>query len=298
MQSVCIGVNNCAEEVIDHIKNELKNMKAEKVNYSVTKNEKLISIVYSIEDEIYFSPKPVNLFNKMKICISNALADYIIRQYEERIIKKIINSYYCYFNNIEKKEIFRLVYDIIKNDELFSDNLLKFNRKNIIFQKLVDYFQASDSIILDGFINFRLKEYMKILGTIVDRAVDEFLVEKEYQEFIKLLKYFVEIQEPKYIIVHVIFENISDSYILYDHSGNDITNECVKEYLSDIIDEEINKDDLLVSSLISFAPRRIIMHMGGVVENKEIVDTIQSIFSGKIIICNGCEFCLADNIIK
>ena len=80
MQSVCIGVNNCAEEVIDHIKNELKNMKAEKVNYSVTKNEKLISIVYSIEDEIYFSPKPVNLFNKMKICISNALADYIIRQ--------------------------------------------------------------------------------------------------------------------------------------------------------------------------------------------------------------------------
>ena len=45
----------------------------------------------------------------------------------------------------------------------------------------MDYFDNSNSIILDGFVNFRLKDYIKDLEEIVDKAVDDFLTDREYR---------------------------------------------------------------------------------------------------------------------
>ena len=42
----------------------------------------------------------------------------------------------------------------------------------------MEYFESSNTIILDGFINFRLKDYLKDLEEIVEKAVDNFLMEK------------------------------------------------------------------------------------------------------------------------
>ncbi len=79
----------------------------------------------------------------------------------------------------------------------FINTLYQIRRRNVIVRKLMDYFENTDSLILDGFVNFRLKDYMKDLEEIVDKAVDDFLMEREYKEFIRLLRYFVDIQEPK-----------------------------------------------------------------------------------------------------
>ncbi len=108
-------------------------------------------------------------------------------------------------------------------------------------------------MILEGFVNFRLKEYIKDLEEIVDKAVDDFLMEREYREFIRLLRYFVDIQEPKFNTIHVI-AGYDDKYILLNEEKREITNECIQEFMNDISNEEINYDDLLVSSLITMAP--------------------------------------------
>ncbi len=52
------------------------------------------------------------------------------------------------------------------------------------------------------------------------RGIDEFTVEKEYREFIKILQYFVESQEPKYDLVHLVFEDMD--YKLLDGKGDAI----------------------------------------------------------------------------
>ena len=79
-------------------------------------------------------------------------------------------------------------------------------------------------------------------------------MENEYREFIRLLKYFVDIQEPKYENIHIIATN-HGTYTLLDDRREEITNECIKEYLNEISESEINYDDLLVSSLITLAPK-------------------------------------------
>jgi hypothetical protein len=50
---------------------------------------------------------------------------------------------------------------------------------------------------LDGFLSFRLKEYRGRLAEVVDKAVDEYMMDMEYKEFIRVLRYFVDVQEAQ-----------------------------------------------------------------------------------------------------
>jgi len=62
----------------------------------------------------------------------------------------------------------------------------------------------------------------------------------------------VDIQEPKFNAVHII-AGYDNKYVLLDENKNEITNECLQEFVNDIPEGEINYDDLLVSSLITMA---------------------------------------------
>ncbi len=293
MQCLCIGVNGSAVEVMQHIKKELRQLKNKRINYSINKisSDGLTSIICTLDEGRFYREKNIESYKVLKTHISNALADYIIRQYEERLLTRIINGNFCYFNGAERKEILSRALKIIRNeDRAFINSLFQIKRRNIIVKGLMDYFENSNNIILDGFVNFRLKEYMKDLEDVADKAVDDFLMDREYREFIRLLRYFVDIQEPKIDTVHVLVD-YENRYMLLDGMKREITNECIHEYMSEISVGEINYDDLLVSSLITFAPRKIFLHGTGRFRNKELMETIKNIFSGRVFICQGCEVC-------
>jgi len=299
MRFLSIGVNKRADDVVEHLTNELKQLKSDNIDYTVNEvnSDGSTSIICSINDDRLLNEKSVQSYDTLTVHVSNALADYIIKQYEDKLISRIINSNYCYFNSNEKKEIQSLALRIIRNDDKnFLNSLFQIRRRNIIIRKLLDYFEGSDSLILDGFVNFRLKDYMKDLEEVVDKAVDEFLMEREYKEFIRLLKYFVEIQDPKFNVIHVIV-GYDNKYILLDENKMEITNECIQEFVNEISEGEINYDDLLVSSLITLAPRKIILHSTGQFKNKELLETIKNVFSGRVSICTGCDICMV-NMVK
>ena len=79
-------------------------------------------------------------------------------------------------------------------------------------QCLQDYISHYDYVNVDGLIRFRLRMWLKYLRKTLDLVVDDFLLEKEYQEFIKLLKYFVSLQYPKTKQIHVVL-NDDGSYL-------------------------------------------------------------------------------------
>jgi len=236
--------------------------------------------------------KSKSIIESLKADIANALAQFILKKYEKKFIMKIIYSNYCYFNSGEKKEILKNALKNIMNldkDNIFND-LFFIRRKNIISKKLLEYLDTSNIIILDGFITFRLQDYIKELEEVVDKAVDDYLTEKEYKEFIRLLKYFVDIQEPKSDTVHVLY-GYDKKYILLDQNKREITNECIKDFINEVAEGEINYDDLLVSSLITLAPKKIYIHSVNRIKNKELIETIKNVFLGKVVCCECCELC-------
>ena len=293
MQFLSIGVNKETDDIIDQIKFELEKSKIKQNKYSIqnevnSNGSNFIVLSYSPEKELEYSntSKSALVFH-----ISNALADYIISKYEEKLIARTISSNYCYFNSVEKKEILKLAKKIINSeDKNLLSSIFQVRRHNIIVKRLLDYFENSNSIILDGFVNFRLKEYIKDIEDIVDKAVDDFLMEREYMEFIRLLRYFVDIQNPKFNTVHVVI-NFDNKYILMDETKKEITDDFIQEFMNELSQGEINHDDLLVSSLITLAPRKIVLHGIEYFKNKELLETIKNVFIGKVAQCTGCSLC-------
>mgnify|MGYP005844871159 CR=1 FL=1 len=299
MQFLCIGVDGCTDAIKEHIINELQQLRSKKIKYSVNEvdSDGSPSIICSINDERLYREKSNYSYKTLKIHVSNALADYIIRQYEEQLLGRIINSNYCYFNSMERNEILKQAIRIVRNDDkTFLNSLFQIRRRIVIIRKLLDYFENSNNIILDGFVNFRLKDYIKDLEEIVDKAVDDFLMEREYREFIRLLRYFVDIQDPKFDTIHIVVA-FDGKYTLFDENHREITNECIQEFINEIAGGDINYDDLLVSSLITLAPKNIVIHCISQFKNKELLETIKNVFSDKVFVCNGCEMCTA-NLVK
>jgi putative sporulation protein YtxC len=145
----------------------------------------------------------------------------------------------------------------------------------------MEHLESNDELVLEGFIRFRMKDFTRELEEAVDRAVDDLLIEKEYTEFIKLLRYFVEIQEPKVEEVHVLLGE-DKKYTLLDSSLHVINNDILEDLAKEITDKEISHDDLLISSLITIAPRKITIHQFDKIKNTELLNTISNVFSGKV----------------
>lgn len=160
MKSVCLKTNN--DEIISYVIKRLENEFDEIVistnKFKVYKN---VIVHYTGQNERNF------LIN-----FSGVLATMIAIFYEERILDKIIDENYCYFEEIEKQIILKICEKII---ELQEEN---FKYKEEILKGLVyEYFlEGNKYMILDGFINFRVKPYLEVLDYVVDTSVTNFVL--------------------------------------------------------------------------------------------------------------------------
>lgn len=105
------------------------------------------------------------------------------------------------------------------------------------------------------------------------------IAEQEYNEFIKLLRYFVDIQEPKFEEIHISPQS-DGNYTLIDEAGCEIHREYFDELRNEIENSssEVNYDDMLISSLITMSPKKIIINNSESIKNKELLTTISKVF--------------------
>ena len=171
--------------------------------------------------------------------------------YEGMLLNRIAKKNYGYLRPDERREIIILAQKKLQeNDQNFFDTVIRIRRRNLVTRRLADFLNQSNHIILEGFVTFRMQEYVKELEEIVDWAVRQYLVEKEYQEFIKLLTCFVQMQKPKFQCVHVIAEKDA-SFSIYDENMERISEQWFNEWDDDQADGTIKEEDLLISFLIS-----------------------------------------------
>ncbi|AGC67382.1 sporulation protein YtxC [Thermoclostridium stercorarium subsp. stercorarium DSM 8532] len=218
--------------------------------------------------------------------LSQVLAEYLITAYDDMLLKRIAKKNYGYLKPDERREIINIAQKKIRDgSQNLFDTILKIRRKNLVTRKLADFLNQNDHIILEGFVTFRMQEYVKELEEVMDWAVRQYLIEKEYQEFIKLLTCFVQMQKPKFRCVHIIAEKDS-GFSLYDENMERISDQYLLELAGEQADGIIKEEDLLISFLISAAPRQIIMHNISEIRNKELIDTIMQVFSGRVTAFN------------
>ncbi len=263
------------------------------IDYSITENERENTISFSIDTDyfnIYKDCSVDEFINTFKQYCAIAIADYIVDGLEGKIVNKILQNNYSFVSKDEREFILQQFYKFIENE--YDDNAIssKVNRKAKILYKLMDFLEFNSTINIVGFIKFRLKNYFDDLNDILDRAIEEYVMEKEYKEFIKLLRYFVNIQEPKIELLNIIVDK-DGKYHLHDENFKVIDDKYIRELSDDLEDNNLSRDDMLISSLITMAPKRIIIHYAKNIKNNEIIETIENIFQEKVIICNSFKIC-------
>ncbi|HHY47116.1 MAG TPA: hypothetical protein GX506_07450 [Firmicutes bacterium] len=160
-----------------------------------------------------------------------------------------------------------------------------------VYGRALEYLRANSELNVEGFVRFRLRDQVSLMFEMVGQVVEDYLAEREYREFIRLLRYFVDIQEPRIQVVHV-FEAPDGSYRLVDQDNREVRSEYLDEILGELSDGVTAGEDLLVSMLITIAPARIILHLR---PGSEAVETVKNVFEEKAEVCTGCPRCKADS---
>ena len=223
--------------------------------------------------------------------IAEAIADALITWWKPDLFREIIAKNYQNLSSSEIEHILQRMFQAEKEQFAYQSKIIATWKKEIA-ARVSDFLEAGNTITIDGFLNFRLRDYLLELEQLADEAVEDYLLEKEYDDFIDLLRYFVNTQEPRLEKVHVMFTS-SGAFRMYDRTFKLIDNDFLEGFILDLMDNDLSYEDLLVSALITIAPMEIVIHLPGPIdEMNTAVSTIQSVFEERVTMCIGCSKCL------
>ena len=168
-------------------------------------------------------------------------------------------------------------------------------RKDSLWLCVYNYLHENKNVIWQGFINFRTSAYIKTLDYAIDISVNKFIIEREYNEFISLLKLYINSKPNSNRIVHLIY--INKESILLDENKNIIRmseKNFDAKYLSDI---SFSSNDITLNTLLNILPKQIHLHL---ISNysDEFIDTLKLIFENKMKTCLGCNICKTYKLIQ
>lgn len=239
-----------------------------------------------------------SVFREEDICdvfrhqLSEALAEHIMDYCEGQVLKKEISRSIKKYLQLEKDEVYVKARDILNNCRSSEslNLLLRFGRKNRISQRVLEHLKQNRRLLVEGFVTFCLQDYLTEIKYAAEVALEELKNEREYSEFVSLLRYFVDSQKPKMNEVNLMVMG-NGSFYLWDDSGTKIDEQYINYYLDEMLSNEVSLDDVLVSILITISPRHIILHNTGEQGSSEPVLMIRNVFKERISECAGCEKC-------
>lgn len=212
--------------------------------------------------------------------IAKCIQEYFFKDRAHREIIVLIERDYGYFGKAEQEQIVSIADKLLKEDEEFS----YFRR--LSGKKMAEYLHNNKCLNINGFMCFRLKQYESMLVKLVEKSVEKFVDMVEYQEFVEVLRYFVDLNTPHAGLIHVIEH--AEAYALLDEKGQ-ILQEPGAEVFGGI--KARKEEEILISSLINLAPDKIIFHQQEKRRDKETVKLLENIFKDKLTFCSGCAFC-------
>ena len=114
-----------------------------------------------------------------------------------------------------------------------------------------------------------------------DELVDIYYLNREYEDFIELLKYFVSVQDsrPELVYIRVLSNG---TYQIFDKNKNDITKKCLYEFSTADDMNDVSFDDLLISILITLAPEKMIVENSKNIKNVQLFETIERVFENVV----------------
>lgn len=295
--NISIGIAKHTDAFRDALGQNIQLMETKGVKMLLRENTNGRFVIFSCTGVPKGRLEPVKGQKPLFMCtIASAIADLIISRWEKVMLFNIIKNDYASLGKNELQSIYELALERMEKLDEDAGQLQLSQRKMRIQIALEEFLFSSDHINVDGFVVFRLKGYLSDLRWVVGQAVDDFLMEREYQDFINLLRFFLQNQEHRLALVHVLVKP-PGHFQLYDTDFRPVEYKYLEGFIVDVNHRQIDYEDVLISALITLAPGRVILHSPGVGKLTEhTVVTLQAVFDNKVEECAGCRLCAETDV--
>lgn len=287
MQTISIGTEHRAEEIIERLDEGLRSLRREgfDVRMGLHSRGRFTFLDCSVH------PQGPDTEALLRHTVASALSDVIVDKWEKDLVRRMIHGQYCYFSREEQDRILDHADRNLGGEGATAhDRHSRSERKARVLSQLREYLDQNSELVVEGFVHFRLRDYLEELEDAVDRAVDDFLTEREEREFVRLLRYFLDVQEPRVDEVHVRMRP-GGSFSLVDPQGHTLRSEVLEQFVVEMVESEVSYEDLLISALITLAPRRVVIHGSVPPVWEGGVATIRGVFGDRLRDCPGCALC-------
>lgn len=257
----------------------------------ILKEKKInIGFVESIEDHTHIikilcddSSYDERIKNIINLYVSNILYRIIIDKYKNKELLEYLTNNYFFLKQSEILELESRIEKVLKCESIIPDenSVLYLNEINYIIEQIRDCISERQEININGFITFRMKNFRNNIENIIENIIETYMARKEYEEFIKLLRYFVEMQVCSIEKVNIVISE-KGIYNITDEIGNDLYYKFINEVSENEKRSSDNIEDVLITGLITNSPKEINIYDKYEKMNKELLNTIKSVFVERV----------------
>ena len=236
---------------------------------------------------LYCNDEYVNekFMNYIYYNIGECIYHIMSKEYCKNRISKYLSKNYSYVDKEENDIIKKKTLDILLKEEYKEEEngrIIFLNRKNIAIKNIVNVLRENKEVNLEGILTFRMNEFANVIEPIVDKVFEIYTIEKEYDEFIGLLKHFIKGVESKIYMINIDIDK-NGKYKILDENGIDLLNEVDGSVMADLLIGVCNIEDVILSLLISNVPKKVRIHGESNAKNKEFIKTIKNVFEDRVI---------------
>lgn len=154
----------------------IKTISEEKIDFLIKQFELLpINICMSnyrfkTYDNLFIHYLEKDYINEFYEIVAIIIKRCIEKFYEEDFIRKSVEKNYFYLSSLERNYIFEITKKVLE----LPDEKIGY-KSDLLRNSIKDYLLENKKIVIEGFVNFRIKEYKELLERIVEVSVLSYL---------------------------------------------------------------------------------------------------------------------------
>jgi putative sporulation protein YtxC len=228
-----------------------------------------------------------NLTDTAIEALAEGIAEFITDVWERYELQKIVAGDFYYYGADEVEYLSDCAVKMLAG--LVGSDGKPLRARHIALQ-VSEQLRTGRELLIEGLLRFRMKALREDLHRVAQQSIDEYLMDLEYQEFVRILRYFLDVQEPRLPLVHMVYLD-ENTTRLFNVEGRPIEPIDIAK-IKVQTEAGVSVDDALMTTLINLAPEKLHIHFGNSqAALPPLFETVSKIFSGKTVICTGCPLC-------
>lgn len=223
--------------------------------------------------------------------LANIIGSFMFSEWQYEFIGARARSAHAYLTKDEREYVCLLTYHSLRKSREPIADLLPVQWRLQLSEDVEAVLAQENFLDIDGVVRFRARSYLASIDEALNDVVEQFLTDREYEEFVSMLRFLLDAQPPTGDIAHVYCSD--DKVWLTDDCGELLRDTQVLVAAQQASDDgEVDAEDLAMSILITRSPHRIVIH--DTTERApwpSFSETLERVFLERVQRCEGCAHC-------